>query len=225
MSSNYPDNPRRISLVGLVGLLFVTAGCLAPAGTEIDDSKAVAEQVESRYEALDGFQATMVRTVERGQYNNTTRAGVAFEKGNYLRIAYRTGPKAGTVTVIDDPEPSRLLANGAAETVRADASDVYGALAADLVERNDVVFDGTSTIDGHRVAVYSLTPANGSGEPEQPRLLERRVTVDVERMVPIRLESTWRADDQEITETIRFTDVKLRAPQTPGVGAQGAVAP
>src|SRR6056297_1670117 len=107
MSRNYPDNPRRVSLIGLVGLLFVTAGCLAPAGTEIDDSKAVAEHVESRYEALDGFQATMVRTVERSGHNNTTRASVAFEKENYLRIAYRDGPKAGTVTVIDEPEPAR----------------------------------------------------------------------------------------------------------------------
>ncbi len=225
MSSNYPDNPRWISLIGLVALLFVTAGCLAPAGTEIDDSKAVAEHVESRYEALDGFQATMVRTVERGGHNNTTRASVAFEKGNYLRIAYRTGPKAGAVTVIDDPEPARRFANGAAETGRADASDVYGALAADLVDQNDVVYDGTSTVDGHRVAVYSLTPANRSGEPTQPRLIERRVSVDVDRMVPIQVESTWRADGQEITETIRFTDVTLRAPQTPGAGAQEGVAP
>src|SRR6056297_3483270 len=167
MSRNHSDNPRRLPLVGLVGLLFVTAGCLAPAGTEIDDSNAVADHVESRYEVLDGFQATMVRTVERGGHNNTTRATVAFDKGNYLRIAYRDGPNAGTVTVIDDPEPSRLFSDGAAATGRADASEVYGALAADLVERNDVVYNGTTRVDGRRVAVYALTPAtNQSGDAD-----------------------------------------------------------
>jgi outer membrane lipoprotein-sorting protein len=223
MSQRHSDSVRRGVLVGLVGLLSVTAGCLAPAGTEIDDSDAVAEQVESRYETLDGFQATMVRTVESGGDRETTRATVTFDKGDYLRIAYHDGPNAGQTTVINDPSPSRLFAEGDVESSRADAAAIYGALAADLVEQYDVVYDGTDTIDGQRVAVYTLTPStNATGD--QRRLTERRVSVDVDRMVPVRMRSNWTADGAEVTETIRFENVSLGVPNSTGAATKGGAA-
>ena len=210
-----PENTvRRRTLLGVVGLVFVTAGCLGAPGTTVDDPDAVATQVESRYERLDGFQATMVRTVERGGDTATTRANVAFDKGDTLRIAYQTGPKAGTVTVVDDPSATRLLTGEQADS-EADAATL-GALAGDLVRESEVVYEGTERLDDRSTAVFSITPADEN-------VTERRVWIDTERVVPLRIESTLDADGRQVTETIQFEDVSLGVPQNAsGSGFDGA---
>ncbi|MFB6179630.1 MAG: outer membrane lipoprotein carrier protein LolA [Halorientalis sp.] len=223
MRRNYPDTFRRVPLLGLV-VLSVTAGCLAPTGSKIDNSQAVGKHVENRYESLDGFQATMIRTVERGGTRNTTRATVAFDKGRYLRIGYETGPHAGSATVVEDPSAAKVLGAGEAAPGRGDSAQVYGAVAASIVRQNDVVYQGLSRVEGHRVAVYSLRPQTNRSETGA-HLLERRVSVDLARQVPIRLRSTWAVDGQNVTETIRFTNIKLSAPRRQASGAQQGVAP
>ena len=206
----------RIRRVGLVGLLFVTAGCLAPTGTKVENSAAVAEQVESRYENVDGFQATMVRTLNRSTRSTVTRATVRFEKGESLRIAYQSGPRAGTVTVIDDPSPASVFGGTEAAATGAkadaDAAEVYGALAGELVRSNEVVYAGADTLDGHRVARFTMTPsANSSDGVAQHNLTERQVWIDTERGVPLKVQSTMRASGATVTETIRFRNVTLTA--------------
>lgn len=213
MSGRLLDRIRQVGLVGLVGLLFVTAGCLAPTGTEIENSRAVAEQVESRYETLDGFQATMVQTVESANQTDVTRASVVFEKGAYLKIAYKTGPRAGTVTVIDDPSPSRLI--GRADTGSSERGDaeIVGAIAASLVHRNDVVYEGSTTLDQHRVAIFSLTPpADTNTTADHSRLSARRVWIDTDRGVPLKIQSTWSTAGENVTKTIRLQNVSVDSP-------------
>ncbi|RXK50561.1 LolA family protein [Halorientalis pallida] len=207
MSPPLRSGHRRRVVLGVVGLVFVTAGCLGAPGTEVDDPDAVAEQVESRYERLDGFQATMIQRVEVDDETETTRASVAFDKGDSLRIAYETGPKAGTVTVIENP--SAKLFAGDAET-DAEASAHFGTVAADLVRENEVVFEGTERVDGRPTAVFSITPPEDAATT-QP---ERRVWVDAKQVVPRRIESTWTEDGQRVNETIRFENVSLGVPAT-----------
>ncbi|WP_336001426.1 LolA family protein [Halorientalis halophila] len=225
MSDVFAGWTRRRALLGVVGLVFVTAGCLGTPGTEVDDPDAVANQVESRYENLEGFQATMVRTLETGDETATARATVTFDKGDRLRIAYHTGPKAGEVTVIDDPSPARVLGGDAVGSSESDASAVYGTLAGDLVRENEVVFEGTETIRDRRTAVFSITPpTDGDASETRP---ERRVWIDAEHVVPLRIESNWTADGEPVSETIRFENVSLGVPEKRGESAPapgGAIA-
>lgn len=199
---------RRHVLLGVVGLVFVTAGCLGAPGTEVDDPDAVAEQVESRYERLDGFQATMIQRVAVGDETETTRATVAFDKGDSLRIAYETGPKAGEVTVVENP--SAKLFSGERADADSEPAALYGTVAADLVRENEVVFEGTEQLDGRPTAVFSVTPPDDA-TTTQP---ERRVWVDAKQVVPRRIESTWTEDGQQVNETIRFENVSLGVPAT-----------
>ena len=221
MTSKQPPSRRgSVALLGLVGLLL-TAGCLGSVGTSVDDPRAVAQQVEARYDALDEYRTTIERTVVAGDTTATTRATVRFVKGESLRVAYHTGPRAGTVTVIDDPTPSRLLATGAAEaeTAVAETPASYGAVAAHLVRTNNVTYLGTTLLDGRPAVVLSLEP---TANETTGRLLERRVWVDAERLVPLRVESTWRGETGEVTETLRFTNTSLSAASP--TSADGSVA-
>jgi outer membrane lipoprotein-sorting protein len=197
---------RRRTVLGVVGLAVLTAGCLGAPGTEVDDPGAVADQVESRYEQLDGFEATMVQRVTVGNETRTTHATVAFEKDESLRIAHRTGPKAGEVTVIENP--SAKLFSGETTDAESEASARFGTVAADLVRENEVVFEGTERLDGQPAAVFSITPPDDTAAT-QP---ERRVWIDAERVVPLRIESNWTEDGQQVNETIRFRNVSLGAP-------------
>jgi outer membrane lipoprotein-sorting protein len=197
---------RRRAVLGVVGLVFVTAGCLGAPGTEVDDPEAVADQVESRYETLEGFEATMIQRVEVGNETRTSRADVAFDKDDTLRIAYETGPNAGEVTVIENPS-AKLFAGERADT-DVEASARAGTVAADLVRDNEVVFEGTERLDGRPTAVFSITPPEDAAE-SQP---ERQVWVDAERVVPPRIESNWTEDGEQVNETIRFENVSLGAP-------------
>lgn len=200
------------TFLGVVGVVLVTAGCLGAPGTRVDDPSAVAEQVESRYDRLDGFRARMVQRVDVGTETRTARATIAFDKGDSLAIAYHTGPKAGTVTVVEDPS-AKLFAGEHAE--EPETSAVVGTVAADLVRENDVVFEGTARLDGRPTAVFSITPPPEAAESRPTR----RVWIDAERVVPLRIESTWTRDGRQVRETIRFENVTL------GVPNQSAAAP
>jgi len=202
-----PDSRRGLQVFGVVGLLL-TAGCLGPAGTAVDDPEPVAQQVEVRYEALDTYQTTIERTVSFGETTETTRATVRFEKGESLRIAHHTGPDAGAVTVVEDPSPATLLSADAAATAidATEAPASYGAFAGRLVASHNVTYRGTAVVGDRPAVVLSLEPAGNrtAGEPTQ-----RRVWIDAERRVPIRIESTWERASGDVTETIRFTNTTM----------------
>ncbi|WP_435175160.1 LolA family protein [Halorussus sp. AFM4] len=222
MSSNrLPKRRRSVLLVGAVGLLL-TAGCLGSVGTSVDDPRSVAQQVEARYDALDEYRTTIERTVSTGEATATTRATLRFVKGESLRIAYRTGPRAGTVTVVDDPTPSTLLTTDAAraETAVGETPASYGAVAANLVRTNNVTYTGTTVLDGRPAVVLTLEP---NGNETATALVERRVWIDAERRVPLRVVSTWESERGEITETLRFTNTSLSVPNaTPTDGRVAA---
>lgn len=215
MTANQPPDRRRsVGLLGVVGLLL-TAGCLAPVGTSVDDPQSVAQQVEARYDALDEYQSTVERTVTAGDETATTRALVRFEKGESLRIVHRTGPDAGTVTVVDDPSPSTLLSTDAvaSRTAGPETPASYGAFAGHLVASNNVTYGGTAVVNDRPAVVFSLAPpANETAD----RLTERRIWIDAERRVPLRIESTWTRDDRTVTEVITFTNTSLSAADAEG---------
>ena len=216
-----PHRRWGVLLLGVVGLLL-TAGCLGSVGTSVDDPRSVARQVDARYDALDEYRTTIERTVSVGDTTATTRATLRFVKGESLQIAYHTGPRAGTVTAVDDPTPSTLLSTDAAraETAVGETPASYGAVAANLVRTNNVTYSGTTVLDGRPAVVLSLEPA---ANETATNLVERRVWIDAERRVPLRVVSTWRGESGEITETLRFTNTSLSvANATPTDGSVAA---
>jgi outer membrane lipoprotein-sorting protein len=54
-----------------------------------------------------------------------------------------------------------------------------------------------------------ITPPDSAAETRP----ERRVWIDAERAVPLRIESTWTEDGQRVEETIQFENISLRAPK------------
>lgn len=167
----------------------------------------MAQQVDARHDELSGYDVTVIRTVSAGELTSTTRATVTVENPDYRRVAYHTGPNAGRVSVT----------NATAEpvfpptTAGASTPATYGELAAKLVRGNDLRYLGRTEVDGHSTAVVSLVPANGTGTgATTPNVSERRVWVDTERLVPLRVRTTWETVDGPVTETIRYRNVSLR---------------
>ena len=196
---------QRTALVVAVGLLLATAGCLGAAGGSFEDPDAVAQQVESRHDALDGYSATVVRTVSTDTSTRTTRATVTVENPDYRRVEYHTGPRAGEVSVTN-----ATAAPVFSPTTGGTTPATYGSLSAHLVRGNDLEYLGRTELDGRRTAVVSLTPANATGTDGTATLLERRVWVDTDRLVPLRVRTTWETADGNVTETIGYRNVSLR---------------
>lgn len=205
-------------LVGLVGVVAVVSGCLAPGGTAVNDPAAVAERVESRYERLDSLDADLVRTTTRNGHTTTSSGTVQFEKRGSVRVTYDSGPRAGTTAVLDLPATDGAGGTNAA-AVEANASEVYGAIAADLVRENAVEYERTTRLDGRRVAVVSLTPRDAPAEVAAGRqVVERRVWVDTERAVPLKLEVTATGPDGRVTRTYRLHNVSVTTDARAGDG-------
>jgi outer membrane lipoprotein-sorting protein len=209
---------QRTALVVAVGLLLASAGCLGTTGRSIEDPDAVAQQVDARHDALSGYDVTVVRTVSTDELTSTTRATVTVENPDYRRVAYHTGPHAGRVSVTNTTaEPVFSPTTGGTSTPAT-----YGALAATLVRGNDLRYLGRTELDGHSTAVVSLVPTNGTETgTTTPNVSERRVWVDTERLVPLRVRTTWETVDGPVTETIRYRNVSLRTGTDTATGGAG----
>ena len=212
---------QRAVLLVAVGLLLVGAGCLGTTGRSIEDTETVAQQVESRHDALSGYRATVVRTVSTDASSTTTLATVRVENPDHRRVEYHTGPRAGEVSVT----------NATAEPVFAPTTAgtgtpaTYGALAARLVRGNDVEYLGRTSVRGHETAVVSLVPSNRTdGDRGHTVVAERRLWIDTERLVPLRVRTTWETPHGSVTETIGYRNVSLRegaSATAPGTEAAG----
>jgi outer membrane lipoprotein-sorting protein len=216
MPTVFTRTNRRRAAIGVVGVVLVTAGCLGTPGSEVDDPEAVMDQVDARYEELEGFQATMIQTVETADETSQARATVTFDKEEFLKIAYHSGAKAGAVSMVEDPT-EKLFGDRNADTANSQAETFYGTVAADLVRDRRIVFNGTERVDGRRTAVFSMT-ATADAAASAP---ERTVWIDTDRVVPLRIESQWVADGETVTETIRFEDVSLGSPDADATATRG----
>ena len=214
---------QRVLLLVAVGLLLVGAGCLGTSGRAVEDSEAVAQQVESRHDALSGYSATVIRTVSTDASSTTTRATVTVENPDYRRVEYHTGPRAGEVSVTNATAEPVFAPTTAGRSTPA----TYGALAARLVRGNDVEYLGRTEIRDREAAVHSLVPSNGTdgdGDRARASVTERRLWVDTDRMVPLRVRTTWGTPHGSVTETISYRNVSLREganATAPGTEAAG----
>jgi outer membrane lipoprotein-sorting protein len=198
---------RRHALVGLVGVLLL-AGCIGlPTGGPAD-ADSVGESVQNRYDAIERYSATVTRTVETSSGTASASARLTVDTDDRMRVAYEAGPRAGTVETIDlssDRNAGPVLSTSLQRANDGRAVS-YGALASTLVRTNNVTLERTAVIDGRSTAVVSLVPhdaENGSAS------VERRLWIDTERRIPVRIETTWSDGDESVTETVRYTNVTI----------------
>lgn len=198
---------RHALLLGVAGLALL-GGCTALSGGQLTDGDAVSDGVQNRYDALDGYTATVTQTVATERTRTSVTAQVTANTSSWAHVQYLSGPRGGTSQKLDlsgtDTVPT--FSTGL-QQAGAGAVPSYGALAERLVRTNDLSIDGVETLDGHRTAVISLVPESSSAERVS---VERRIWVDVDRQIPLRIETTWtHPDGRTVTEIVRYTDVTL----------------
>ncbi|GAA0313423.1 hypothetical protein [Halarchaeum salinum] len=200
-----PRRTKRCALtLGLVGALLL-AGCSTLPTGGLSDADAIGEQVQHRYDAIEGYSATVTKTVETEHATSTVSAHVSADTDGATTVTYRSGPNAGSTVTYETATRASALATGPSDA--ATRGSTYGALAASLVRTNDVSITGTAVVEGHQTAVVSLTDGNTSDADDAAR----RVWIDTERRIPLRVETTWTtADGVNVTETVTYTNVTLR---------------
>lgn len=198
---------KRVAVATALVALTLTAGCIGSLSTDGSvDAAAVGDAVEQRYAALDGYDATVTRTVDVGDSTTTARAAITV-RGEQRKVTYTAGPNAGkTVTTAADSGPvfdTTLSRTGA----RAPAS--YGALAETLVQTSNVSIKDVTRYEGHQTAVVALdaTADKTSGGATN---VTRTVWVDLNREIPLKVVTSWTtADGQPASVTVTYDDVTL----------------
>jgi outer membrane lipoprotein-sorting protein len=188
-------------------VLSLLAGCGAlPSGSSLD-AATVGDEVEQRYAALEGYSATVTRTVEVGDEQRTRAADVTVDVGDQRRVAYTEGPRAGTtVTTAADDGPVFDAGAGVGTT---GTSAVYGALAERLVAASDVTVERVTELSDRRVAVLTFEPADDDTAASRADLT-RTVVVDLERRVPLRVETTWTTDaGEQASVTVTYDHITV----------------
>ena len=194
-----------------IGLVVLLAGCLAVPSGSISNADSVGEQVQSRYDAIDRYEATVTKTVEIDDSTSSIHATVTTVKSEFTRIAYHNGPHAGTVTRINASRSSNVDPVLSTSIQHRSESQVpsYGALAAELVRTNNVTVEQTAVLDERKTVVVSVLP-HSNEIAETGDNVERRLWIDSERLIPLQIETTWtKADGQTVTETVRYSNVTL----------------
>ena len=190
----------------------LTAGCIGglPVGSSVDTA-VVEEQVEQRYAALDGYTASVTRTVEVGEATSESRARVTVERDGRRTVAYTAGPRAGE-TAVESADAGPVFDAGLGASTPATPA-AFGALAESLFEANNVTVERVTTTDGRRTAVLELTPRDGG-----PRAnLTRTVWVDLDRHIPLRVVTSWTTvDGERAWVTVEYDDVTLYEPNNSG---------
>ena len=199
-----------------IGLVVLLAGCIAVPSGSVSNADSVGEQVQSRYDAIDRYEATVTKTVDTGDHTSSVHATVTVVKSEFTRIAYHSGPRAGTVRKTSESSASTVdpILSTSIQPPGERQLPSYGALAAELVRTNNVTVEQTAVLGDRRTVVVSVVPDSTETTGTDDRV-ERRLWIDSERLIPLRIETTWtQSNGQTVTETVRYSNVTL--------GEQGA---
>lgn len=196
----------RVAAATALVVVSLTAGCIGGLSADGSvDAAAVGDAVEQRYAALDGYDATVTRTVEVGDSTTAARADVTV-RGEQREVTYNAGPHAGE-TVAGSADSGPVFDAGTGATTPATPAG-YGALAEALVRTSDVSVERVTTYDGHQTAVVELAPReNATGNAAN---VTRTVWVDLDREIPLKVVTSWTtADGQPASVTVTYDDVTL----------------
>lgn len=196
---------KRAAVASALVVTALTAGCIGGLSADGSvDAAVVEERVEQRYAALDGYSASVTRTVEVGDRSSESSATVTVGSDDRRTVTYTAGPRAGETVVRsadDGPVFDAALAGSAPSTPAG-----FGALAASLVSASNVSVDRVTNHDGHRTAVVELTPSVDGSAADRTHT----VWVDLDRRVPLQVVTSWTtASGEQATVTVEYDDVTL----------------
>ncbi|MCD2204941.1 hypothetical protein [Halobacterium sp. KA-6] len=197
----------RVAVATALVALTLTAGCIGGLSTDGSvDADAVGDAVEQRYAALDGYDATVTRTVDVGDSTTTARAAITV-RGDQRQVTYTAGPNAGeTVTSAADSGP---VFETATSRTGAAAPAGYGALAETLVRTSNVSVDDVTSYEGHQTAVVALD-ATANETSTGATNVTRTVWVDLDRKIPLKVVTSWTtANGQPASVTVTYDNVTL----------------
>ncbi|MCD2202263.1 hypothetical protein [Halobacterium sp. KA-6] len=196
----------RVAAATALVVVSLTAGCIGGLSADGSvDASAVGDAVEQRYAALNGYDATVTRTVEVGDSTTTARANVTV-RGDRREVTYTAGPRAGE-TIAGTTDGGPVFDAGTSAGSPATAAG-YGALAEALVRTSDVSVERVTTYDGHRAAVVELDPQENA--TDDGANATRTVWVDLDREIPLKVVTSWTtADGQSASVTVTYDDVTL----------------
>jgi|AntDeeMinimDraft_5_1070356.scaffolds.fasta_scaffold22497_1 outer membrane lipoprotein-sorting protein len=196
----------QVAVTAALAVLTLTAGCIGGLSADGSvDAAAVGETVEQRYAALDGYEATVTRTVDVDGTTTAEARATVTVRDEQRAVEYTAGPRAGETVEVSADEP--VFGAGASSDGPGTAAG-YGALAEALVRTSDVSVERVTRHDGHRTAVVALQPReNATGDVAN---LTRTVWVDLDRAIPLKVVTSWTtAAGQEATMTVAYDDVSL----------------
>lgn len=197
----------RVAVTAALAVLTLTAGCIGGLSADGSvDAAAVGNMVEQRYAALDGYEATVTRTVAVGGTTTSEASASVSVSGERRAVEYTAGPRAGQTVEASADEP--VFGAAAGSDAPATAAG-YGALAEALVRTSNVSVERVTRHDGHRTAVVELQPRENATSPGVTAVT-RTVWVDVERAIPLKVVTSWTTPDGErATMTVNYDDVTL----------------
>jgi outer membrane lipoprotein-sorting protein len=204
-------SPKKALPAIALAALLVLAGCSGFAGQELGDQRSedLVDRMEQRIEDISTIEATISFAAEYGNQSmsSATELKANFDTGEYWSETLEPSERAGDVTVY----------NGSAMTTYDESENTVHVYEASfsmngesnlsesldtLVEKTDIVYNGTEQIGDRETAKFTLAPANGTDAMYESVTL----WADTDRMIPVRVQMETAG---ESTTTITLSDVEL----------------
>jgi len=206
LSTGYP--PRL--WMACITLLLVGFGA-SSATAQTSDTSAPAgsewlQQIQSRYNAMDGIRARFVRTVESEFASTQSVEGTLLLSGSRYRVetASQTFVTDGTTTWIYSPGQQQVVVNDAVTDSRSLTPDSFFT---DYADRYEIQTQRDSVSGDQRYEILSLVPSSDEAAFDGVVLWVNPETMLIERL------QVTDANDNRIT--IRLRDITLN----PGLDA------
>jgi len=204
---------RPSALTVLVVGAVLLSGCSAAIGPLSDDTeREVVEQVSERFNDIDGFSAVQEAHIVYDGTNTTVRAKTWSRPGTGQSRTKILQPadQAGDVTVTGNDsiwmyDQSENTATRMNVSLNTSSQLLSGEQLQHLVDRYDIVYEGTTQLDG--VETHKLTlSTNESAIDSALGTAEMTMWVHAEKQFPVKIESVV-GDD--IRTTVQYENISI----------------
>lgn len=201
--------PRRARILITTAFLILgmTAGCMSgtPTTDEVN-AKTLDNVAENRYNTVDGYTATVSRTVTIGENTTTARATVTTH-GAQQQIRYLRGQNAGTTTTQSVDRP---IFTTTPPTTITPIPASYTALTDTLSGTHTINVEKLIRYHGAQTAVVTFTPTTET-PTANATVVSRTVWINIPQKLPVKIIESWTTPSgQPVTVETTFADVHIQ---------------
>lgn len=201
---------RTLLTVGLVAALMLS-GCLGTGPLSDEEEQRVADEFEERFEEIDGFTATIHSEMDGSNvsYESTAKVWQRPNTGEMRQETVAPDERAGDVTVtngsasINYDESENTYTTFDLSDVTGSSNDL-GTQLRNLLDRFEVHYNGTATVDDESTHKVTLVPENTSESASDYRMT---MWLDDENYFPVKQEMT--SDEFDVATTTRYENVSI----------------